>query len=124
MIENKKGRPGGGDLPENSSNAHPHDSSSLSGLTNGHKTYPTSEEAAPIGGLRFPAPRGEYVAKYEDGETWDVVGFDLRGNPLISVAGEIVRANAFPLYEDHGFAGRLPGTYKTGSIVGMRGVAA
>ncbi|MEV4081661.1 hypothetical protein AB0J43_15435 [Nonomuraea fuscirosea] len=112
MIENKKGRPGGGDL-SNSSNVHPQGTSDRQ-----------SRATEPVGGLCFPAPRGGYVAKYEDGETWDVVGFDLRGNPLINVAGEIVRADAFPLYEAQGFAGLLAGTYPTGSTVEALGVAA
>ncbi|MFI7705230.1 hypothetical protein [Nonomuraea sp. NPDC049480] len=117
MIENKKGRPGGGDLSTKIGAGH--EALPLQGTSD-----QPSQATAPVGGLRYPAPGGDYVAKYADGETWPVVGFDLRGNPLINVAGEILRADAFPLYEAQGFAGLLAGTYKTGSTVEALGVAA
>lgn len=114
MTDMEKARPrhsGGPSL--NSSNVHPRDYD----MTGGQATEP-------VGGLVYPAPRGEYVAKYEDGETWPVVGFDRRGNALIVVAGEIVRADAFPLFEAQGFAGLVSGTFETGSITEALGVAA
>lgn len=114
-MPNEKSRPfGKGGSPKN-----------MSGTDNHHGTSDQQSRAtAPVGGLRYPAPGGDYVAKYADGETWPVVGFDLRGNPLINVGGEILRADAFPLYEAQGFAGLLAGTYETGSTVEALGVAA
>lgn len=114
MTDMEKGRPRhSGDPSANSSNVHSQDYVVTAG-----------QATEPVGGLCYPAPRGEYVAKYADGETWPVVGFDRRGNALIVVAGAVVRADAFPLFEAQGFAGLVSGTFETGSITEALGVAA